>query len=60
MIWNVTLRHHTQLASGLEGPEFDSLLLMCPISHVKIASPVTIPGCTEVFDRMSVLERIDG
>ena len=52
--------HATQVSTGLEQPELDKINLVCPISHLKIISPVTIPGCTEVFDRTSVLERIAG
>lgn len=50
----------SQLASGLEELEFENINLVCPISHLKIASPVTIPGSSEVFDKTSVLERIEG
>ena len=50
----------SQLATGLEELEFENINLVCPISHLKIASPVTIPGSSEVFDKTSVLERIEG
>ena len=33
--------------------------LQCPISGVKIVDPVTLPGCSEVFDKRSVLEKIE-
>ena len=39
--------------------DYDKLCLVCPISQLKITNPVTIPGCTEIFDRRSVLERIE-
>ena len=33
--------------------------LQCPISGVKIVDPVSLPGCEEVYDRRSVLEKIE-
>ena len=39
--------------------DYDKLCLVCPISQLKIVNPVIIPGCTEVFDKRSVLERIE-
>lgn len=59
-IYNVYVHWLSQLATGLEELEFENINLVCPISHLKIASPVTIPGSSEVFDKTSVLERIEG
>lgn len=39
--------------------EVEKMNLQCPISGVKIVDPVALPGCSEVFDKRSVLEKIE-
>ena len=39
--------------------EVEKMNLQCPISGVKIVDPVTLPACNEVFDRYSVVEKIE-
>ena len=34
--------------------------LVCPLSHKKVAHPVRLPRCDDIFDRLSVEEKVEG
>ena len=43
-----------------EKTEWDKRSLLCPISLRRITEPVVLPHCEEVFDKLSVEEKIKG
>ena len=43
-----------------EKTEWEERSLLCPISLRRIAEPVVLPRCEEVFDKLSVEEKIKG